>query len=516
MKPALAIIILFIGLGFPSHFVAAESPTKPRNVILIVGDGMGPQQLGLSKLFAQYTSHKEFKNSAVSNFLSQSELGLMQSIPHDALVNDSAAAITEIASGMEVLSETLGIDDHGRAVTSLLELARANRKVAGLVSDTRITHATPAGFVGKVTDRNNENEIATQLIKRGPEIMFSGGLRHFLPKSSSFDEAFKASSKRSDDTDLLKLAREKGYQIIFDRSGLKGLKQGKALGLFAESGMQDGIAESQALSESTGQPSLAELSQSAIKLLSGSKQGFFLMIEAGQIDWACHQNDAGTLLHEMLRLERVLKTVQDFVKGRDDTLVILTADHETGGFGFSYSGANIPEPKPFPGLKDGSLYAPQYNFGDTTTLDRLYDQKISFNKLFYQFSERPKEERNAKSLVEFVNANSSFQITLNDADGILETEKNPFYRPNHETLSKQVWPVIFDFSAFYPDFKSRQSALLARALAEQQSVVWASGTHTSTPVIVAAYGRAEWTVKFKGFYTAVELGQRLKAIVGGN
>lgn len=120
----------------------------------------------------------------------------------------------------------------------------------------------------------------------------------------------------------------------------------KLLGLFANSGMYDGITYSQTKNDpDRKEPTLKEMTDKALEILSKDKDGFFLMVEGGQIDWAGHSNDAGSMLHEMIKFDETVNAVYQWAKDRDDTLIIVTADHETGSFGFSYSGYNLPKRK---------------------------------------------------------------------------------------------------------------------------------------------------------------------------
>ena len=153
----------------------------------------------------------------------------------------------------------------------------------------------------------------------------------------------KIKSKRKDSRNLLKEAQEKGYALAFNRSQME-TAQGKLLGLFAYSAMPDGITVTHSQdSPDRTIPTLKEMSAKALQVLSKNDKGFFLMIEAGMIDWAAHNNDTGLMLHEMFRLNETVEYVLDWAENRDDTLIIVTADHTTGGFGISYS-ANGPSP----------------------------------------------------------------------------------------------------------------------------------------------------------------------------
>ncbi len=141
--------------------------------------------------------------------------------------------------------------------------------------------------------------------------------------------------------------------------------------------MNDGIVYSNSKNDPTRtQPTLTEMTEKALSLLSKDEDGFFLMVEGGQIDWAGHRNDAGRMLHEMLKFDEAIHSVYEWAKDRDDTLIIVTADHETGSFGFSYSSKDLPAPEKRTGEAFKKYdYAPNYNFGAFDILDGLYNQK---------------------------------------------------------------------------------------------------------------------------------------------
>ncbi|MEO1270985.1 MAG: alkaline phosphatase, partial [Myxococcota bacterium] len=249
-----------------------------------------------------------------------------------------------------------------------------------------------------------------------------------------------------------------------------------------------------------------EMTTKAIEVLSRDEDGFFLMVEGGQIDWAGHGNDAGLMLHEMIKFDAAVRTVFNWAKGRDDTLVIITADHETGGFGFSYSRSDVPEPTDLPGSAfEGRKYAPNFNFGPLPILDKLYAQKMSFFQIMQTFN--AEKRRSAKTLMELVNANSAFPLSPEGAKAVLASEKNTYHIKDHTYLSAKTFPKVDDFEAFYVYGEDIRGDLIGRELATQQNVVWATGTHTHTPVAVITYGPPSATEPFGDLLHHTELGQ---------
>lgn len=506
-----------------------DANSKVKNVIMLIGDGMGPQQIGLLEAYARQAPNSVYKGkpTSLSVLAAESTVGLSMHNPADALVVDSAASASQLATGTFSPSEAIGVDARGDSVETVLEKAKKAGRATGLVSDTRLTHATPAAFASHQPHRSLENEIAVNMLEgNSVDVMLSGGLRHWVPASvneqgKTYQQvqkltggAFSASSKRKDERNLLVEAKESGYNLAFDRNQLSSLEEGRVLGLFSNSGMMDGIVHSQTKNDKDrAEPTLEEMTVKAIDLLSQDKDGFFLMVEGGQIDWAGHNNDAGTMLHEMIKFDETIQAVYEWAEGRDDTLIVVTADHETGSFGFSYSAANLPKAKKLPGdAFKNQDYKPAFNFGSVDILDAMYNQKKSYIEILAEFYQRPEAEQTPEVLAEVVNKNSDFDITPAQAANVLKMEENRFYDPEHSYLSEKQLPAVKDFSAFFVYGSEIQYNLLGREMAEDQNVVWGTGTHTTTPVAVMAYGNDNAAKGFSGIMHHTDIGQKLKAL----
>ena len=517
----------FISIALLSCTTLDKTPpteARVKNVIMIIGDGMGPQQVGLLLSYARQAPHGVIANriTALDRMMEQGRLGISMTYTADALVTDSAASATQLATGKFAGAEMLGLDKEGNAQENIIEKARRLGKATGLVSDTRITHATPAAFAAHQTHRSQENAIPEDLLATETDVMLSGGLSYWLPEQANDKKSLihqqlahttgnntEIKSSRKDAKNLLTSAQQKGYTLVFNSEQLQKAN-GKTLGLFADSGMQNAIDEAQHKNDATHtQPTLSEMSAQALKILDRNERGFFLMIEAGQIDWASHRNDTGLLLHEMLRFNDTLNTVLDWAANRQDTLVIVTADHETGGFGFSYSAENIPKPHQLPGaaFADGTLFQPNFNFGNPEVLDKLYAQQLSYHDIFAQFDALPNNLQTPLKLTELVNRYTEFKITEAQSVKILATENNPFYKDGHISLGKKTVPKMEVNGAFFVYQKENRENLLAQAVASSQQVVWATGTHTSTPVYVFVNGPEQTLRPFAKILHHTQVGQ---------
>ncbi len=505
---------------------STHSTAEVKNVILMIGDGMGPQQVGLLELYAREAPNSIYqgRSTAISKFSSDGLIGMSLTNPSDAIVVDSACSATQLAIGMPAPSEVVGLDAQGNPQETLLEKAMRLGKATGLVSDTRLTHATPAAFASHQPHRSLENEIAEEMLAIGPNVMLSGGIRHWIPKEANdkgdvynkiqamTGKSVRLKSKRKDSKNLLDTAKSAGYQLAFTKDQLASSSDdGNILGLFSYSGMSDGIEYTKTLNDSARtQPTLREMTKKALDVLSKDPDGFFLMIEGGQIDWAGHNNDTATMLHEMLKFDDAINYVYEWVKERDDTLVVITADHETGSFGFSYSAAGLPKAKKLPGKGFADRdYKPNFNFGSKSLLDQIYAQKKSFYGMQSEYNKLAKDQQTPANLAKIISANNAFPISTAQAENILATTDNPFHDANNKYMKVKTLPKINDFQAFYVYAGEMQLDLMGRELAQQQNVVWGTGTHTSTPVGVIAWGPEQDMRPFVKIAHHADVGQQL-------
>lgn len=514
----------------------AANPAKPaakpagiRNVIIMIGDGMGPQQIGLLTQYARHAKGSTVPNrtAAIETLLNEGTVAIVNNQPHGALVADSAAAASQLATGQLAGSEMIGANYLGQRVENIVEAAHRVGKSAGLVTDTRITHATPAGFAAHQANRESENEIALDYLDNKVDVLMGGGLRNWVPEGANDRNsptyaalmqmtggAYPATSRRRDNRNLLLEARGE-YKLAFDREALAKVTDGKLIGIFADSELNDALEDAAtAANPQRTEPSHVEMVGKALELLDKNPKGFFLMVEGGQIDWAGHNNDAGVLLHELLDFDAAVRLVYEWAKHRDDTLLIVTADHETGSFGFSYAGRPLPESTKL----EGDLFAdvpfePNFNYAPPELLDQLHAQKKSYFTIMAEFDALPPKEQTAERLMQIVNDASAFKITLDDAVNVLARERNKNYVAGHPYMNTETVPKIDDFEPFYVYGENLRMNLLGRAMADQQHVTWGAGTHSSTPVVLGAFGPEHAAKRFGGMLHATDVGKRMIELI---
>ncbi|WP_312468836.1 alkaline phosphatase [Neobacillus sp.] len=289
-----------VGTNIPIEPVEANRNVnngKVKNVIFMIPDGYS----------ASYaTNYRWFKGQ--ETLMDSMLVGMHRSYSANSPVTDSAAAGTAFATGIKTNNGMISTSPKGKELKTILERAEEEGKSSGLVATSTITHATPAVFASHVASRANEADIAPQLLKNDVDVILGGGKKYF-PES------------------LLNQAKEKGYDYISSKDDLgKADKSKKLIGLFSEEGMAPELDRN-----TTNQPSLKEMTKSALDVLKKDKDGFFLMVEGSQIDWAGHAHDAAWAMKDAEAFEQALAEVIDFAKKDKNTLVVVAGDHDTGG-----------------------------------------------------------------------------------------------------------------------------------------------------------------------------------------
>ncbi|MGG4266404.1 alkaline phosphatase [Peribacillus simplex] len=302
---------------------AKEKPKKEpeiRNVIFMIGDGMGVSYTSAYRYLKDNPGTKVAERTEFDKYL----VGQQMTYPEDATQNitDSASAATAMSSGVKTYNAAIAVDNDKSEVKTVLEAAKEKGKSTGLVATSEITHATPASFGAHDENRKNMNSIAddyyNELIKgkHKIDVLLGGGKSNFVRPDVNLTKAFK----------------KDGYSYVTDKNQMLKDKNEQVLGLFASEGLPKMI------DRPSETPSLADMTNSAIKRLNKNKDGFFLMVEGSQIDWAGHDNDIVGAMSEMEDFEKAYKAAMEFAKKDKHTLVVATADHSTGGFSIGAKG----------------------------------------------------------------------------------------------------------------------------------------------------------------------------------
>lgn len=286
---------------------------KPKNIILMIGDGMG---------LSQVSAAIYYKNGK-PNFERFSTIGLSKTSSASDLITDSAAGATVFSTGVKTYNGAIGVNQDTLAVPTIVEQLSTRGLATGIVATSSIQHATPASFYAHVKSRRMYEEITEFAPNSGVNFFAGGGLKFF--------------NQRKDGKDLLAEMEAKGYKVITDQLPQQPSESNELI-LLAEDGMPK-------MGQGRGD-FLPNATKLAMEKLSKKEKGFFLMVEGSQIDWGGHDNDADYLIEALLDFDKTLGVALDFAKQNGETLVIVTADHETGGFTLASDGSDYNKIKP--------------------------------------------------------------------------------------------------------------------------------------------------------------------------
>ena len=428
--------------------VKAESISKAakeglaKNCIFLVVDGMGRGTLSIANDYSKKHFGRELnwiqllKNNHVAT-------SLQNTASANSLVTDSAAAGSAWGSGQRIANGSINVTANGKHLNPLFSRAKKQGKAIGLVTTTRITHATPASFVSIVEDRDDEASIAKQYLEQEIDVLIGGGARYFNDDNDALLKAYiKAGYTHADTSDKL----------------LKDGHASKLLGLFSDSHIPYAIDRKNS-SRYNHVPNLDVMFRVALSNLSKRKSGFCLQVEAGRVDHAGHAQDIAALIEEQLEFDRLIPIALEFVQQQPDTLLIITTDHGTGGcqlngYGKSYSGTN-------------------------DTMGRISKIKASYENIAEELN-HPKNlnKQLFKSLLD---------INIKDKDlsvvqSMLENQYRIFPFGYRDSCSEH-------FKGFKRDYLAANlGSYFESYFAEQMGLAWTSDAHTSELVDLMALG----------------------------
>lgn len=302
--------ILILLLACSSFIFAGGTADKqkskskpPKNIILMIGDGMGTAQV-----YAALTAKKGQLNMARCPYS-----GFVKTNSADAYITDSGAGATAFATGQKTNNGYISIGTDGKILPTILETAEKHGLATGLVATCAITHATPAAFIAHTPSRDKYEDIAMDFLKTDIDVFIGGGRNNF--------------NHRADSLNLLDSLTKHGYKVAANLNDVDIKNTPKLAALLAPGHLSK-------VSEGRGEM-LAKASAMALTILKRNKTGFFMMIEGSQIDWGGHDKNKDYVVNETVDFDNAVGTVLDFAARNGETLVIITADHETGGFGLT-------------------------------------------------------------------------------------------------------------------------------------------------------------------------------------
>ena len=409
-----------------------EAPGDAKNIIFLVSDGMSAGTLTMADL------HLRRHHGRRSNWMRLYEEGrvkhgLMDMASANSIVTGSAAAASAWGSGHRVFNEAVNVSEDGEEYRTILETFRDAGRGTGLVTTTRITHATPSGFGINMPERWSEDKIAAQHLERTYDVLLGGGRRHFDPE------------QRDDGRDLLQGFQDNGYTVATSKQELTGWGgTGSVLGVFYDTHLPYMLDHRHTSAHQQQVPRLPEMTEAALRRLDQEDGGFLLQIEGGRVDHAAHDNDTGGLVYDQIEFDEAIGTALGFAEGRDDTLVIITTDHGNANPGVNAAGDRYSDSNPM--------------------FDRIADFKYTNSWILSE-----------------LDADSTYREIQRRVE---EAWQFPIRRDEAELIQDALRG---EYQAAYRE-KSDPDLLLGAIQANYTSVNWIGGDHTSDYVELAAMG----------------------------
>lgn len=450
---------------------------KPaKYVFLFIGDGMGiAQKMATEAITGEKLVFDEFPVQ-----------GITTTQANNRFIVGSAAAATAMSSGQITNIGMIGMSPDGKHVKTIAEMARDKGQKVGIVSSVSIDHATPAAFYAHVPKRSQYHYIDHALAASNFDYFAGGGLKD--PKGTR--KGIKSQGN------ALSAIKKAGYQVSSNRSSFKKLssKSGKVLAY--NEWLQDSGATPYEIDRRAQDISLAEFTAKGIALLD-NPDGFFLMVEGGKIDWACHANDAKAAVMDTIAFNNAVKEAVAFYKQHpNDTLIIVTGDHETGGMTLGFAGTKYE-----------------------SHFDVLAAQKVSFEKFTQEVMAPFKTEAKGKK-------------TFND----LKPQITKYFGlkftgdPNKDSMVLKPYEVaklqeafVQSMAGYLVKSTSPQAAILygsydplvvavTHTINNKSGLAWTSFKHTGTPVVTSAIGVG--AESFKNHYHQSEIAKKIMAVMG--
>lgn len=496
------ILVLFWSMFLVSSGLCADEIPSARYVFFFIGDGMGLASINATEIYTS-VNQGSLSEPAISklNFTKFPILGLCTTFAADGFITDSASAGTAIATGHKTNDGVINMDPSKTVTyTTIAEMAKEKGMKVGIVSSVSIDHATPACFYAHQPSRKNYYDIACELATSNFDYFGGGGF--LLPQG-----------KEKDQPDVLDIARKNGYTVATSKDEILTLtpEMGKIIAI--NPSLDEEKAFLYAIDAKPDDLTLADFTRKGIELLD-NPNGFFFMIEGGKIDWAAHANDAKTAIVDILAFQKAVDEAIHFAQIHpEDTLIVVTADHETGGMSIGYAGTKY-----------------------STNLHLLSFQKISYQAVEQYIEELRKtaseKEMKLADIMNFITENFGL-ILLTDADrNILKNQAEEGDKTAVDKLALSLTPeeiqslseALFlslqdpkerpqdDQSYLHYGGYEPFSIALTRILDQKAGIGWTSYSHTGIPVPVYAQGVGQEL--FAGYYDNTDLFTKFTMVMG--
>lgn len=454
----------------------------PKYIFMFVGDGMSYVQVNAAQVYEGNNNYGEV-SPRLLNFTEFPAAGVATTHDSTSFCPDSASTSTSLASGVKTHSGTIGLEvDKTTVAPTITELLKKQKGMKiGVVSNVTINHATPAAYYSHVVSRNSYYDIAMQMANSGFDY-FGGGTIN------------KPTGDKKDQKNAFEVLQDKGYKIADTKKEILSLNKNSGKVYAVSPKLQDSGAMPYSLDTEEGDLQLADFVKKGIDVLD-NKNGFFLMCESGKIDWACHANDAKSVICDVLAFEDSIEVAVEFAKKHPkETLIIVTADHETGGMTIGYAAT-----------------------GYDTAFDVLKNQHISYVAFDSLIADMKKQETDGLTFEEVM-------PLITENFGLLE--------PNEEISDSPLEMTEYEYKKLKAGFeesmqvektKSEENSLLyggydplsvsvTHILNNKAGIGWTSYSHTGVPVGVFATG--VHSEIFNGSYDNTDVFNKLVEITG--
>lgn len=474
---------------------AATTPSSataelPKYIFLFIGDGMSYPQVQSTNYYLSAmeddTSDKILQSKSHLTFMNFPVAGSAQTYDSTSFCPDSASTATSISTGHKTYSGTINMDETmTTAYKTISEKLKEEKDYKiGVLSSVNLNHATPAAFYAHQASRNNYYEIGVEMVESGFDYFAGGALK-------------SVTGENEDQKDLYKLAEEAGYKVVKTQAEAENLTSADEKVIAITETLADSDSMSYEIDRAESEWSLADYVDKGIELLD-NENGFFMMVEGGKIDWACHANDAGSAIHDTMALSDAVDEALEFYNEHpDETLIIVTGDHETGGLTIGFAGTNYDtfltnfENQKISYVKYDSDYVNGY-VENNTDFDTVMKDITSLFGLKTPGSGDSETDSLVMTDYEYNKLKTAYEKTLE----LAKTE--------NAELSQEEYVLYGTYTPL--------SVTITHILNNKSGVSFASYAHTGLPVGVFAIGAGQ--EKFEGYYDNTDIFNKLVELTG--
>ncbi len=465
----------------------------PKYVFLFIGDGMSYPQIQSANYYlsalADTNNDDIVQSQSNLSFMRFPVAGSAQTYDSSSFCPDSASTATSISTGYKTYSGTINMDETAtvKYETIAEKLKSQLGYKIGIVTTVNLNHATPAAFYAHQASRNNYYDIGVELVESNFEYYAGGGLK-------------QTTGKNKDKEDLYELAKNAGYGVYMTKAEAQAAQDDKMI--IIDETLADGDAMSYDMDVEKDEWQLADYVQKGIEVLSkDSQDGFFMMVEGGKIDWACHANDAAASITDTLALSRAVEKAVDFYNAHpDETLILVTGDHETGGLTIGFAGTNYDtfltniENQTISYAKFDSDYVAGYKKNRTYFEDAMKDVRKLFGLIMPEDATAEDNQNMVLTDYEVQKLRTAYERTLNVGTS------------SQDKMTQEEYVLYGTYEPF--------SVTITHILNNKSGVAFTSYSHTGLPVAVFAMGNGEEL--FEGYYDNTDIYNNLAKLTGVN